>query len=433
MTGKKILKNVSWLIFDKIFMLLLGLIVVVKVANHYGPSEYGFYQYALSINILLGVIALFVDGRVVKKHYKGKNEGYIIYNTTIAKLALSIVSLIIGILILLVIGRGIKFNTIYLLLLMNNIVINLAFGIQNYFEYRLKSKNVVIASNIANIISAALQLTAIFLDFSIISIVTIILIASFIKLLILFYQFEKSFSIKILTTANRSLISGIIRESAPLAIAAIAAIVYNRIDQVMLGAMLGVNEVGIYSISSQMITVVAIAISPIQISVYPKMIEWYNSNIDIYYKKYQAITSLTTWIYIAGTAFAFIVAPVLFDKFLGAAYSKSLDVFRVQVFGALFMYNAALRSSHFTLTGNTNIMMVSQIIAVFVNIVLNYLMIPEIGIYGAAAATVITQFFSLFLSNLFFKNGRKIFWLQLKGLNPMYIVQGLRLKESHQL
>jgi O-antigen/teichoic acid export membrane protein len=181
-----------------------------------------------------------------------------------------------------------------------------------------------------------------------------------------------------------------------------------------------------------MVTVVTIAISPIQISVYPKMIEWYNSNIDIYYKKYQAITSLTTWIYIVGTAFAFIVAPVLLDKFLGVAYSKSLDVFKVQVFGALFMYNAALRSSHFTLTGNTNIMMVSQIIAVFVNIVLNYLMIPKIGIYGAAAATVVTQFFSLFLSNLFFKNGRKIFWLQLKGLNPMYIVQGLGLKESHR-
>jgi O-antigen/teichoic acid export membrane protein len=432
MSAKRILKNISWLVFDKIFMLLLGLIVVVKVASHYGPSEYGFYQYALSINILLGVIVLFVDGRVVKKHYQDKNEGYIIYNTTIAKLALSIVSLIIGILILLVIDRGIKFNTIYLLLLMNNIAINLAFGIQNYFEYRLKSKNVVIASNIANIISAALQLIAIFFDFSIISIVTIILISSFIKLLILFYQFKKSFSIKILTTVNKSLISGIIRESTPLAIAAIAAITYNRIDQVMIGAMLGVDEVGIYSISSQMVTVVTIAISPIQISVYPKMIEWYNSNIDIYYKKYQAITSLTTWIYIVGTAFAFIVAPVLLDKFLGVAYSKSLDVFKVQVFGALFMYNAALRSSHFTLTGNTNIMMVSQIIAVFVNIVLNYLMIPKIGIYGAAAATVVTQFFSLFLSNLFFKNGRKIFWLQLKGLNPMYIVQGLGLKESHR-
>ena len=54
------------------------------------------------------------------------------------------------------------------------------------------------------------------------------------------------------------------------------------------------------------------------------------------------------------------------------------------------MYNAALRSGHFTLTKSTNILMVSQIMAVFINIVLNYLLIPYVGIYGAAIATVVT-------------------------------------------
>ena len=191
----------------------------------------------------------------------------------------------------------------------------------------------------------------------------------------------------------------------------------------MIGAMLDVSEVGIYSISVQMVSVVAIIISPIQISVYPKMIEWYNSNRDIYYKKYQAITTLTTWIYVIGTVVTFIIAPILFDKFFSDDYSKSLDVFKIHVLGTFFMYNAALRSSHFTLIGSTNIMMVSQIVAVFVNIVLNYLMIPKIGIYGAAVATVITQFISLLLSNLFFKNGKEIFWLQLRGLNPMNILK----------
>ena len=67
MSSKKVLKNVSWLIFDKIATLLVGLIVIIKVANHYGPSEYGLYQYAVSINLLLGIIVLLVDGRVVKK------------------------------------------------------------------------------------------------------------------------------------------------------------------------------------------------------------------------------------------------------------------------------------------------------------------------------------------------------------------------------
>ena len=85
------------------------------------------------------------------------------------------------------------------------------------------------------------------------------------------------------------------------------------------------------------------------------------------------------------------------------------------------MYNAILRSSHFTITKGTRVMMISQIFAVFTNIILNYLLIPIIGIYGAALATGITQFISLFFSNIFFNEGKEVFLLQLKGLNPLYI------------
>ena len=124
-----------------------------------------------------------------------------------------------------------------------------------------------------------------------------------------------------------------------------------------------------------------------------------------------------------GATVTFIIAPILFDKFLVDDYSKSMDVFKILVLGTFFMYNAALRSSHFTLTKCTYVLMVSQIIAVFVNIVLNYLMISKYGIYGAAVATVITQFVSLFLSNLFFKKSKNIFWIQISGLNPKYILK----------
>ncbi|MEH7383528.1 hypothetical protein V7138_23925, partial [Bacillus sp. JJ1533] len=174
--NNKVINNIAWLIFDKVFVLLIGLIVIVKIANHFGPSEYGIYEYALSITTLLGVIVQFVDGRVVKKSYKGINDGEVLVNTTVAKIVLSLISFILGICILLLMpeAENGKFKVIYLLLLINNILLNLGFGIQNYFEYKLKSKNVVIAANIATILSSILQLSMISLGFSIISIVVII-------------------------------------------------------------------------------------------------------------------------------------------------------------------------------------------------------------------------------------------------------------------
>ena len=420
---KKVFNNFLWLIFDKVVLALVSLVVLINVANHYGPSEYGLYQYALSLNLIFGVIVLFVDGKVVKKNFSKGDELRVLFNTVIAKVVLSLLSLIIGIILLVIIDESQKFNLIYLLLLVNNIVVNLVFGIECYFDYHLKSKNIVVASNIANATSAVLQLVAVSLNFSIIAIVYVVLFSSLIKTSIIFYQFHKYYEKVITLIIEKTLIYSIIRESIPLAIAAAAAMIYARTDLIMIGSMLNMEQVGIYSISVQMISVVTIAISPIQISFYPKMIEWYNSNREIYYKKYQAISALTTWIYIMGATVTFIIAPILFDKFLVDDYSKSMDVFKILVLGTFFMYNAALRSSHFTLTKCTYVLMVSQIIAVFVNIVLNYLMISKYGIYGAAVATVITQFVSLFLSNLFFKKSKNIFWIQISGLNPKYILK----------
>ena len=425
---KKVLKNISWLIFDKLATLLIGLIVIVKIANHYGPSEYGLYQYAISINLLLGVIVLFVDGRVVKKLYPELNDGHIIYNTTWAKVFLSFVSLLLGILLLFIIGKGFKFNSIYIILLINNLVINLGFGFQNFFEYELKSKNIVIASNIANVSSAALQLIAVALSFSITSIVIIILVSSILKLLIIYFQFKYNFSFKIITHIDKPLILDIIKESIPLGIAATAATIYMRIDQVMIGTMLNVDEVGVYSISVQMVSVVAMIISPIQVSIFPRMLEWYNSNRKFYYAKYQALSSFFSWMSVIIIIVSFIVAPFLFNLFFNDSYSNSLNVFNIHVIGTFFMYNAVLRSSHFTLTKGTKVLMKSQILAVFINIGLNYLLIPEIGIYGAAIATVITQFSSLLLSNMFFEEGKEVFWIQINALNPINIYRGFKLK-----
>jgi len=418
---KKVFDNFSWLVFDKLVFMVVSLVVLIIVANHYGASEYGSYQYALSLNLIFGVVVLFADEKIVKKLFRELGEWPVLYNTVMAKVVLSTLSLIIGIVILLVLNESQKFNLIYLLLMVNSVVINLTSGLIWYFDYHLKSKNIVIASSISNVTSAVLQLVAVSLNHPITTIVSIVLFASLFKGLIIFYQFNKIYDKKMIPIFEKKIIFTIIKLSIPLAISAAAAMIYARTDQAMIGSILGVKQVGVYSISVQMISVVMIAIFPIQISVYPKMIEWYKENQALYYERYLLISSLATWLYFFGAVISIILAPILFENF-NPDYSKSLDVFMIHIIGAFFMYNSVLRSSHFTITGHTEVLMVSQVIAVFINILLNYLLIPKFGITGAAIATVITLFLSLFFSNLFFKNSKDIFWIQLKGINPFNII-----------
>ena len=67
----RIFKNTGWMLFDKVFILILNLVVTVRIANYYGKETYGVYQYAVSVVALFEILVGFVDGRVVKKNWFG--------------------------------------------------------------------------------------------------------------------------------------------------------------------------------------------------------------------------------------------------------------------------------------------------------------------------------------------------------------------------
>lgn len=419
---KRILTNTGWMLFDKVFILILNLVVTVRIANYYGTLGYGTYQYAVSVVALFEVLVTFVDARVVKKRYTIENPEELVWNATITRMLFSVVSLLGGVIYLLFSGEKGDYYAIFLVLLVNAIIINLRFGMQNRYEYLLKSKKVIVASNIALAIGGILQLLAVSLHLSILAIAIITAFSSLLSLGIVYIQYRREFGRLIQGKYRKDLVAGLVRESLPLAIAASCAIIYSRCDSIMIGNMLSKEQVGIYAIAVKLISVVQIGIAPVRESVYPKMIELYSKNKEQYEKRYIQITAILTWIYIIGVLASFVILPFAF-RFLKQDYAEAFPIYQVYVIGTFFMYNAGLRAGHYTLINRGNVLMYSQIISVVLNVILNHVLIKTVGIYGAAIATGITQGVSLFASNLFFgETGREVFKWQVKGLNPLYIL-----------
>ncbi len=112
-------------------------------------------------------------------------------------------------------------------------------------------------------------------------------------------------------------------------------------------------------------------------------------------------------------------APAIF-KFAGhSAEIQKLEVvyFQILLFGAAPVLIANVASAYFTGLGKTWPVMWVNVSSIFVNLFLDYLMIfghwgvPEMGMAGAAIATVIAGFYSaaIFLYLLFREEERKIF------------------------
>lgn len=416
-----IVTNIFWLLVDKFSILIINLLVTLKVANHYGPSTYGTYEYALSIIAIITILNVLIDSRVVKKYYLTEKMASVYNVLRVFRTIFSVISFMIGIVILMMMNKGQEFNFIYITLLINNVVISFSFPLESYFEYNLQSKKIVISTNISRLIISIVQLYIIYLNFSIRFISTTILAGSVINFLIISYLFKKNYGKINKLSFDKDLSIKIARDSLPLALAAVAYIVYTKSDQIMIGYMLNTSEVGIYSISNKLISVGLLLMIPIQSSIFPKMHSMYLHSRESYNKLYIRISSLMTCISILIVVFSYTLLPTIFKILFNETYYKSIHVFQIQVFGLVFMYNALLRSSHFTIICKTKIMLFSQVFAAFLNVGINYLLVPTYGAIGASFSTVVTQCIALLFSNYFFEDGKEVFRYQIKAFNPINI------------
>ncbi|MCJ8342949.1 MAG: polysaccharide biosynthesis C-terminal domain-containing protein, partial [Cetobacterium sp.] len=85
--------------------------------------------------------------------------------------------------------------------------------------------------------------------------------------------------------------------------------------------------------------------------------------------------------------------------------------------------NGALQTGHMTLKKITKKSFYKTLVGLILNVSLNLYLIPKFKIDGAALATAITQFVTLFLMDYFIPEYREQFFIQVKSLNPLNLIK----------
>ena len=91
----KIIKNIAWLLFDKVFILILQFFVGVKIANYYGSESFGLYNYAISLVSFSAILFELLNDRVVKKYFQEENFTKVIHNFNIFRNSMAILIFVI--------------------------------------------------------------------------------------------------------------------------------------------------------------------------------------------------------------------------------------------------------------------------------------------------------------------------------------------------
>lgn len=426
---KKIINNIGWLIFDKVFILLLQFFIGVKIANYYGATLFGQYSYAISLVAFSNIFFELINSRVLKKYYTKNNFNILVFNTNFFKNSIAIILFFIPIIYKFFYKIDNILFYLLLLLCLDNILMTSTSGIENFFEYKLEAKRIVISNNIVKIISYFLQYICMALNKGIIFIAIVRCIGSLIRVIILKYQYNNSYLRKLENKVRKldiKLIGKIINESKYLWFSVVSFLIYTQTDRLMINHYLGIEEVGVYTIGMQLSSVLAILIGPIQNSLFPKFLELYRNDYQKYYNFYKLTNTIITQFYLIITLISIIVVKYTFKYVYSSQYDGAILIYSILAFSVFIKANGSLQTSHMTIKNITQKSFYKTLVSLILNIILNILLIPKYGINGAAIATLITQFIALFLIDFFIKEYQEQAIIQLKSLNLIYLIKEIK-------
>ena len=205
-----------------------------------------------------------------------------------------------------------------------------------------------------------------------------------------------------------------------LGISAIAVLIYMRIDQIMIGQLLGDKEVGLYSAAVKLSEVwYVIPLALIQ-SVAPVLVKSYNENIQKYNYRLQKLFNLLTLIGLVIAVPTIFLSGRIVEIVFGGAYSNSSGIFAIHIWSIIFVGWGLLRNHILVFEKLVYITMIASLCGAAANVIINYFLIPLYKGEGAAIATLLSQLISSSIILLFFRKSRKITFIQIKSLFKFY-------------
>lgn len=398
----KALKNTNWLMLEKLLLLPLGLVLNVLLARHLGVEQLGHYSYILSLIFLVGPVATMGLGSLITRE---------LVNHPNDKASILGASLLVRLMGCLVVMLGLfgyacfqsKQEQQWLLILGVAQVFSAFSFIDFFFQAKLTVKYSAFARLGTQIILFALRLTAILLDSSLQIFIWLFAVELLVNavLFVGFYWYSSGSPTRWILDFKRA--KGLLSQSYLLIFSGIAAVIYLKIDMVMLAKIAGHGETGLYAVASRLSEIWYFIPAAMVSSFFPMLLKSRQQDTELYKRKLQKLCDL---LFIMSVVVilpvVWLSAPVI-ELLYGRDYVAASSILSVHIFAGVFIFMRALLSKWLIAEDLLRFSLISQGLGAVSNVAFNFLFIPKYGAIGAAWATLISyacaSYFALFFSS----------------------------------
>ncbi len=387
---QKYFQNTGWMFAGQLSM-VISLIVNIWLARYLGPTNFGILSYIFAfVGIFSFIAGLGINDILVRelvKQPEKKNEllgtafwllslggGLAFLITTTSALIFESTSLIKILIIL--------YATIFLWSPVNVIAY--------YFQATVQAKKNAQAQIIGVIIVSLFKIFLIMSGKGIIWLVFAFALDYIVGTVIYIYNYFKSDLIFKDWKFNKGIAKIFFSATFYLMLSAVTGYLLLKIDQVMIKFYLNETQVGLYAVAVKLSEIWYFIPGLICGSIFPAIINAKKTHEEIYLNRLKKL-----YLFLTGTALLITIPIALFAPWIikllyGTNYLSSIPILQIYVWSGIGFFLSAGINKYLMTENYLKSILFYNLLAVTTNIILNIILIPKIGLTGAAWATLIS-------------------------------------------
>lgn len=388
--------------------------MTVLLARYLGPEKFGVLAYSFSLAALFGTAGhMGLSGLVVREIVKKPDLRAEILGTSFALKALGYTIGSLFLIIFASISEKSQTETFWILIIAAVSLLPQPVNIFDFwFQAHVQAKYTAIARSIGLLLSASIKVIFVLIGAELIFFAIANLLQAILTALVLIIIYHLTTTVPIASWSwSIKMAKELFDQGWMIFLGSIFAVMYLKIDQVMLKWLVGAEEVGVYAVAATLSEAWYFVPTAIVASIFPKLIKLHETNLALFKHRLQQVFDLLFLIALGVAIVITILADPLISLFFGQNYHNASPILTIHIWAALFIFMRAAFSKWILIENALVFSLITQGFGALINVVLNLLLIPRFSGKGAAMATLISYATASYFSLFFYKKTQSVFWM----------------------
>jgi len=393
MIKKKVINNAFWMIFQQLFKYAISFFVGVFIVRYLAPERFGVLTFILTVVTLFNPFIFLGSSSILPREITTNGEKN--YLTSFVKLSYIIAIPLVFVISIIVLLSNYSYS-LYLIIYSFSLLFT-PLQIINYYNNSIyQSKKTTKAYLYSNIISVIIKLVIVYFDFGLFPLLIAYLIDGI--LFGIFLLLGSKFNIYEIFKAKIKDIKPLKKSIVYNVVITFSFILYTRIDQLMIKMMLGDFDLGVYGSVVKIYDAYVMIGFTLTLSLISYLTKYKEMNLII-----NKIYKYLYLLFIPVSIILYFLSDFITNMLYGEIYSGGSFSLKILFISAFFAIMTSLNNKLLIINNLEKIILKRVVFSLFINVVLNFILINKFGIDGAAFSTLFITIFSAIIYDLFDK------------------------------